>query len=240
MDCKPAVSRLESGPVFQFELCPYGGTEDTLRLGRSAVKGMGVQIPLRVPSFADVKGIGIPLKLKPSGLAVRGRSSAPSFTERCQNGKWTALLMRWSRKSRVGSAPTLSAILESKPGRDRDSAGNGCDPQGLAFDWSAFRQFWITPLKVSKLPRKQLGCQRWHRASMLRYPPVWIVPPTLRQTALNTVAPFGDDCWTQLRSAKLCKRWANGSLADCKSAAPWGIAGSIPVACTRNYFQNQY
>ena len=47
--CKTVVGAFDSHSDLQFKLCPYGGTEDTLGLEPSALIGMGVQIPLRVP-----------------------------------------------------------------------------------------------------------------------------------------------------------------------------------------------
>lgn len=47
MDCKPIVTG--SIPVVASKMCPAGGTADTLRLGRSALIGMGVQISRGVP-----------------------------------------------------------------------------------------------------------------------------------------------------------------------------------------------
>lgn len=66
-----------------------------------------------------------------------------SGTERCRNGKRAGLLNQRSRKSRVGSAPTLSAIVWSAnpswEGTSLEASGSPLN-RGLEIEPSALRQ----------------------------------------------------------------------------------------------------
>lgn len=96
---------VDSNSTLRTTICaPVVQRQETTRLGR--VQCQFKSDPEYHPRLAQLGRRRLPQKEYSASSNL-----AAGTTEKCRNGKRAALLMRWSRKSHVGSAPTFSAMF---------------------------------------------------------------------------------------------------------------------------------